>query len=123
LDPYISLTSWFVYQLAHHEPIGKKSDINLHSSSPENTSYFAAQGMASQIFFNNDSPLSNIPLKIVNKERWACWSYFLSGGFSKPALYPKSLSGFLNRVDRYCSLLPKIFAGRCLVTLEKSAHL
>jgi hypothetical protein len=56
-------------------------------------------------------------LHVVHAEAFAAWHYLLSGGFSKPALYPRRALPFLRWLDE--RLPPRIFGGRCLVVLEK----
>lgn len=118
LDPFISILSTPVYGWVHHEPIGKPSDIQLDAAPPTHPGYYAAQGNATHLFFRNCTNLTNIPLNISHRESWSCLEYFLSGGFSKPALIPESCNGFLKLLDRGLSKFPALFAGRCLVTLQ-----
>lgn len=119
LDPYISLTSWPVYHFGHHEPIGRAADIQWDPHPPAQPAYYAAQGNATHIFFRNAIESGHIPLKVSFQERWSCWSYLLSGGFSKPAMYPGILYKTIQLMDRLLSGFPDLFAGRCYVVLEK----
>ena len=50
-EPYISLSSWPVYGLLHHEPIAWKQTINLAAELPRPRDYYAAQGNATRLFF------------------------------------------------------------------------
>jgi hypothetical protein len=54
---------------------------------------------------------------MTRAEAFSAWHYLLSGGFSKPALYPRRALPFLRWLDE--RLPPRIFGGRCLVVLEK----
>jgi len=118
LEPYISLLSSIVYGPLHHEPIGRKADISENDHPPEDHAYYAAQGNATRLFFKESRTIEGF--QIVQKEAFACWAYFLSGGFSKPAIYPKAMLPVMNGVDGILSMLPSFFAGRCVVVLKKA---
>lgn len=118
-DPYISPASWPAYGVFHHEPVAWRKEIDFRSELPRPRAYYAAQGNATRLFFGDLSWLSE-DWKIVGAQRFAAFAYLLSGGFSKPGLYPARLRGLMKMVDRTCSLLPGLFAGRCLVTLRRS---
>ena len=118
LDPYISLSSALVYGPLHHEPIGWKDPISESDEAPDDHAYYAAQGNATRMFFKGDDyPMDG--LEILERKAFSCWGYFLSGGFSKPSMYPKALLPVWNVIDGMLSLCPPLFAGRCLVTLRK----
>jgi SAM-dependent methyltransferase len=116
-DPYISLASWPAYGLFHHEPIAWNQPVNLKETHPRPRHYYAAQGNATRLFFGRQ-PWRPEAWSVLNAERFAAFAYLLSGGFSKPALYPKGLAGFWRGVDRVFSLAPALFGARCLVTLR-----
>lgn len=120
LEPFMSLTSFPVYEFLHPEPVGEASGISLESEAPGDPGYYAAQGNATHIFFNKSIGLSNCPLTVVCTHSWSCWNYLLSGGFSKPAMYPEFCHRWISAVDECLSNFPKVFAGRCLVVLEKT---
>jgi hypothetical protein len=119
LDPYISLTSRPVFHFGHHEPIGRPGDIDHGTAPPAEPGYYAAQGNATHIFFRNAISPPPDGFSIVSRQRWSCWSYLLSGGFSKPAFYPPWFAGVIRAADRILSMSPALFAGRCLVVLQK----
>lgn len=116
-DPYISLASWPAYGIFHHEPVAYTSNIDFRSELPRPRKYYAAQGNATRLFFKNTEWLP-AEWKILNAERFAAFSYLLSGGFSKPALYPASMLKPMRQADQIFSALPQLFGGRCLVTLR-----
>lgn len=118
-DPFISLFSWPIYGLAHHEPVGRARDINWSDKAPDSPGYYAAQGNASFIFFRNASETPFPGFKVEFRDRLACWTYLLSGGFSKPALYPASMKSLLQGLDKILDVCPDVFAGRCHIVLEK----
>jgi hypothetical protein len=46
------------------------------------------------------------------------FAYLLSGGYSKPCVYPASCLGSVQSLDRFLSRWPKLFGARCLVGLR-----
>ncbi len=56
---------------------------------------------------------------IIHIKKMSALSYVLSGGFSKPALYPIRLLPFLKKIEKILDFFPIIFATRVLVVLEK----
>jgi SAM-dependent methyltransferase len=118
-EPYISLVSSIAYGLFHHEPIGWGNEINnARIPVPLPRAYYAAQGNATRLFFKPRRE-GFAPFKILSTERFAAFSYLLSGGFSKPALYPAALGGLISTADGLLSRFPRAFGARCLVVLQK----
>lgn len=117
-EPYISLASRCVYGLFHHEPIGWKTKINSSEALPPAEGYYAAQGNATRIFFRNEHPPFLEDWFIQRAEAFASFSYLLSGGFSKPALYPMGFFPILKRLDCFLSHFPTLLGARCLVALR-----
>jgi SAM-dependent methyltransferase len=119
-DVYVSLTSFPVYHL-HPERVRWRAPIDLSPDPPErDDDYYAAQGNATRMFFRPDVGRALARpdgLKPVLHEAFSAWHYLLSGGFSKPALYPRRALPFLRWLDE--RLPAKLFGGRCLVVLEK----
>lgn len=118
-DPYISLASWPAYGIFHHEPVAWGTPINFASTLPRPRKYYAAQGNATRLFFRNTDWLPKA-WRLERAERFAAFSYLLSGGFSKPSLYPAAALKVMRQADLLCSALPQIFGGRSLVTLKKA---
>jgi SAM-dependent methyltransferase len=116
-EPYISLASYPVYGMLHHEPIGWKESIDLRDFPPHKQDYYAAQGNATRLFFRNEIPGLTNDWKVFHKEAYCTFAYLLSGGYSKPALYPASLLPVVNWIDTRLSRLPGVFAARCLIGL------
>jgi len=114
-DPYISLTGWGAYGAFHHEPVAWNDPIDLRRELPRPRSYYAAQGNATRLFFSN-SPWRPSGWRVESAERFAAFDYLLSGGFSKPALYPTAARSWLRRVDEYLNRWPRLFAARCLIS-------
>ena len=121
-DVYVSPASFLVYQL-HPERVRWRAPIDLSPEPPARDEYYAGQGNATRMFFTNVGRALARPdglkpvLHLVDAEAFSTWHYLLSGGFSKPALYPRRALPFLRWLDE--RLPPKIFGGRCLVVLEK----
>ena len=120
-DPYISLSSWPVYGLLHHEPIGWSTKINFDPEFPAPRDYYAAQGNATRLFFRDQFPNWLAGWSVRHAEAIAGFSYLFSGGFSKPSMYPAACYGLLKGIDSLLSLLPLLFGARCLVAIEPDA--
>jgi len=113
LEPYISLTSAVVYGVLHDEPIAWRAKIETTPA----TEYYAAQGNATRLLFGD---LDWLPgWRVVHREAFSAFGYVFSGGFSKPAFYPRKLLPMFNSVDRALSHFPKLFGARCLIVLAK----
>lgn len=122
-DPSISLLGFLVYGVFHHEPVAWRKKIEWMPENREdpNKDYYAAQGNATRVFAKGSPLISLIEKdwKVIVVKKYADVSYVLSGGFSKPALYPKIFLPVLKIADKILSLFPWIFATRILVVLEK----
>lgn len=123
-DPYISLASFPVYGLLHHEPVALRKPIEQAELAPRPRAYYAAQGNATRLFFapkkERERPTAPQILqgwRIIHVEAFAAFSYLLSGGYSKPAVYPSRLLRALQALDAKLSRWPRLFGGRCLVAL------
>lgn len=121
IEPYISLFGFFVYGLFHHEEIGWFKKIDLSEEKPLKTGYYAAQGNPTRLFFGKTTAAFLKGWKIVERKRFSCMSYVLSGGYSKPSLYPTGFYPMIKKLDSILSRVPSIFAARCLIVLEKTA--
>jgi SAM-dependent methyltransferase len=118
VEPYMSVVSYPVYALLHHEPVALRAGIETRDWCPRPRDYYAAQGNATRLFFRREWGDWPAGWTVVNAEAFATFSYLLSGGFSKPALYPARLRPLVERGDQWLSRWPRLFAGRCLVTLK-----
>ena len=118
LEPYISLLGRIIFGLFHHEPIAMKGKIEWDAPSDWNPSaidYYAAQGNATRIFFQN-MPLSEWSL--ITKTHLSALAYAASGGYSGPQLYPDATYGWALRADEIFKKFPSLFATRCLVVVS-----
>jgi SAM-dependent methyltransferase len=121
-DPYISLASFPVYGLLHHEPVAWKQPIDRSDVLPRPRAYYAAQGNATRVFFPRGATDYHLDgWEIVQAEACAAFSYLFSGGYSKPAVYPAKLLPLFQGVDDTLSRWPKLFGARCLVALKPAA--
>ena len=116
-EPYISASSMAVYGLLHHEPVAWNASINYSDNSPSEGYYYAAQGNATRLFFRIEIEKWLKGWKMFYKRPVVSFSYLLSGGYSKPAMYPETALPILQKLDLMLSHLPSLFAARCLVGL------
>jgi SAM-dependent methyltransferase len=117
-EPYISWCSWAAYGLLHHEPVGWREPINLEATLPRPRDYYAAQGNATRLFFRQELVAWPAGWTVFHREAFSCFYYLLSGGYSKPAMYPAGWLGGLQRTEATLSRWPRAFAGRCLIGLR-----
>jgi SAM-dependent methyltransferase len=121
-EPYVSLAGRLVYGPLHHEPIGFDQPIALdapESWSADRDAYYAAQGNATRLFWKREYPEILKGWDVVARERLGAWSYALTGGYSKPQLYPSALYGVMSSFDRLLELAPQLAALRTLVVLRR----
>ena len=119
-----SILGFVVFGLFHHEPLGMKEPIQWSAPgewNPDTIDYYAAQANASKIFFNQEFKNHLSQWNVKTKERLSAISYVLSGGYSKPQLYPTIAFPMIRVIDRICDALPAFFATRLLVVLEKTS--
>ena len=121
-EPYISLCSFIVYGLFHHEPIGCCKPIDLADTPPHSRAYYAAQGNATRLFFRSEIPDWPNGWEVFYAEAFSCFHYLLSGGYSKPALYPARMLGLIKRMDEKLSGWQRFFAGRALIGLKAQSQ-
>jgi len=117
-EPYISFASWPAYGVAHHEPVAWGKPVSTAATLARPRAYYAAQGNATRAFFRKP-PVFDVPgWNVYHREAFASFSYLLSGGFSRPALYPAGWFDRLRSLDRFLSRWPRCFGARCLVGLR-----
>ena len=122
-EPYISWFSLPVYGLLHPEPIGWRDAINFAEEPHQGRTYYAAQGNATRLFFNQEKPGWPPGWEVFHTEAFASFSYLLSGGFSKPAFYPTAWFAGLRKWDQSLSRWPRLFGARCLVGLRDGVQI
>ena len=116
-EPYISAVSMMVYGLLHHEPVAWNAPINFSDDVPPNDRYYAAQGNATRLFFRRESEKWLKDWNVFHKQLIVSFSYLLSGGYSKPAMYPESMLPLMQKLDTILLTWPSLFAARSLVGL------
>ena len=116
-EPYISASSMAVYGLLHHEPVAWNAPINFSTNRPFDDRYYAAQGNATRLFFRLEMKQWLEGWSVFHKQPIVCFSYLLSGGYSKPAMYPETALPLLQKIDTMLSPMPSLFAARCLIGL------
>jgi SAM-dependent methyltransferase len=122
-EPYVSLAGRVVYGPLHHEPIGFGEPIAPDAPpafSPDRDPYYAAQGNATRVFWHGEYREILDGWDVIARERIGAWPYALTGGYSKPQLYPESMYGVMTAIDRVLELAPALTALRALVVLRKA---
>lgn len=119
LEPYISLSGRIVYGPLHPEPIGQPKDIDWTPQPPKIRRYFAAQGSATWAFFSHHPQPWREHWRLIDATRFSCFAYWGTGGFSGPILFNERIYRWIQKRERILDRWPKVFAGRCLVVLEK----
>jgi SAM-dependent methyltransferase len=121
-EPYVSLAGRLVYGPLHHEPIAFDRPIAAAAPpgfDPNRDGYYAAQGNATRVFWRGESPEVVEGWEVIARERIGAWPYALTGGYSKPQLYPAALYPLLARLDALMALAPSLSALRTLIVLRK----
>jgi SAM-dependent methyltransferase len=121
-DPCMSLAGYLIYGLFHHEPVGAGKPIEWLSPEgwkPRTDTYYAAQGNASRVFFGGAYAALLRDWIVVFRRRFSAFSYVLSGGYSKPQMYPDSWYSLMKAADTVLNAMPVFFATRLLVALER----
>jgi SAM-dependent methyltransferase len=117
-EPYVSLASWPVYGLLHHEGIGWRRPISLAEELPRPRDYYTGQGNATRLIFCKEIPGWPQGWDVLHAEAFSCFHYLLSGGYAKPAMYPARWLDAFRRLDVAVSHWPQLFGGRCLIGLR-----
>jgi SAM-dependent methyltransferase len=119
-EPYISWFSFPAYGLFHHEPVAWRKPLSRADTAPQPRDYYAAQGNATRLFFRHELPGWPEGWRPFHAEAFSSFAYLLSGGYSRPALYPARWLPVMLKLDRRLSRWPRLFAARCLVGLERN---
>lgn len=122
LEPYISWVSWLVYSWLHPEPVNLKENVlAIRQANPFRQPFDGNQAVATILFqrqfeeFQRRYP----DLEMISRRRLACLVYPLSGGFSRPALFPEWMFKSLMMLDRSLETWSSLFAFRLLAVLQK----
>ncbi len=122
-EPCVSLLGRLVYGALHDEPLALGEPIQWSPPadwSPRRVDYYAAQGNASRVFLNRELDLAESGWRTLRVRRLSAVSYVLSGGYSKPQLYPNRAYPLMRGLDRLCDRIPALFATRLLAVLERA---
>ena len=122
LEPCVSFLGLAVYGAFHREPLGLYRDIQWYSKTNddlERQSYYAAQGNAYRIFRHHRFRSHLGGWRQIEKKRMAAFAYVLSGGYSKPQLFPEGALPLITKIEKLLNKAPLLFATRLLVVLEK----
>jgi SAM-dependent methyltransferase len=118
---------WFarvVFALCHHEPLGFDKSIEWDTPAdfdPNDQSYYAAQGNAWRVAMRGEGMEHLRGWKMVAVKPQPAWSWLLCGGLRGPQLYPRFTLPVMRALDWLLRPLPRLFAARLLVVLEKEA--
>ncbi len=121
-DPSMSALGFLIYGIFHHEPVGWFRKIHWEAPSdfePWSTAYYAAQGNAEKVFFSKNYQDYMADWKVIYKIKLPALSYVLSGGYSKPQLFPWLKSDTIEKIEKVIKHLPILFSTRALVVLQK----
>jgi len=117
-EPFISMASYPVFGLFHHEPVGMRHPFDLSEVTPPSR-YYAAQGSATRLFFRGQCRELLAGWNVTHLEAFSAFAYLFSGGYSKPAMYPAAVLPAWMRMDRMLSRWPRVFGARCLVEIQR----
>ncbi len=121
-DPSMSALGFMVYGIFHHEPVGWFRKIQWDAPSgfePWSAAYYAAQGNVEKVFFSKKYQRCLADWKILSRKKLPALSYVLSGGYSKPQLFPSLKPDTLDKIEKVLAHLPGLFSTRALVVLQK----
>lgn len=121
-EPAMGLLGRVVFGLFHHEPLGFGQELRWEAPagfSAEKAGYFAAQASASRIFGRGEHAGGLAAWNVREIQYYSGLAYLGSGGFRGPQLYPQFMLPCLRGLDRLLAKMPRLFAARMLVVLEK----
>ncbi len=122
MEPGLGILGRFIYEWLHVEPVGKPQEITWEAPtgwSSNDMDYYAAQGNATWIFRQRRFENKLGQWNIIEVKEIAALAYAASGGYSGPQLYPTNAHPLIKSVEKILQPLPKLFATRLLVVLEK----
>jgi len=121
-DPCLSLFGLLVYGVFHHEAVALTRPILWMAPlgwKPEAQNYFAAASQAVRLFLMQKYRPLLAQWYLHCVYRWTALEYVLSGGYSKPQLYPTRALPLVRRISQCMDVCPALFATRMLAVLEK----
>lgn len=121
-DPSISMFGYMIYGLLHHEPVAITKKIRWKAENPFDpwkAPYYAAQGNAERVFFGKKFLPNLDEWNIIEKQKYSALPYILSGGYSKPQMFPSKSLPNIKAIEKVMDHFPRIFSTRLLVVLQK----
>lgn len=122
-EPAMSMTGFLVYGLFHHEPVAWFKKIQWEAPAgfnPWTSAYYAAQGNAERIFYSGNYKGEFKNWEIICRRKFSALAYVLSGGYSKPQLFPSKHYTLVKQMEKALEHLPGLFSTRLLVTIQKN---
>jgi SAM-dependent methyltransferase len=121
-DPCLSLLGLLVYGVFHPEAVSLFKPLQWLAPpdwSPKGQCYYASSSQAARLFLMTKYRPLLSQWRIHSIRRWTALEYVLSGGYSRPQLYPTRALPLLHRISQFMDSCPALFATRMLVVLEK----
>lgn len=122
MEPYVSWSSFFVYQFLHDEGMAWRVDPFKMSASQRAKNPFSGNQAIPTLMFKKyrHQFIASFPqLKIIREERMDFLIYPLSGGFHAPSLCPLFLWYCLEYLERLLQPLNRYMAFRLFLVIEK----
>jgi SAM-dependent methyltransferase len=124
VEPYVSVFSYLIYKLFHHEETTWKLD--LESVKLKNDKPFDGDQGISRTLFRTKKRISNLKETLnyevsVEKQLISCVSFFATGGLTDPLKTPKYIMSVLVKFDSFLpQFILRFCASRILVVISKS---
>jgi SAM-dependent methyltransferase len=123
VEPYVSVFSYFIYKIFHHEDTSWRIDLNTLAEKV-NEPFEGNQGISKELFKNEKRKskfLQSIDSKIeVEIELISFLSFFATGGLSKPLKTPRKLISVFIKIERKMpQVLFKMLASRIFIVIKK----
>ena len=121
-EPAASWVGRLVYDFCHHEPVAVRDPITWDAPAgfrAADADYYAAQGSATRLFWWGEGHQRLSGWRLREVRPLSSFDYFASGGFSGPQLGGRFLHGLMRCLDFITAPLPRVFAARLLIVLEK----
>ena len=119
IEPWATTFSKFIYKNFHHENFDEKSNWKIIGKGRMSD----ANGALPWIIFSRDrSRFSKMfpNLKIISIKPHTPFKYLVSGGLSKPQLFPTSFYSMLDKLEKFLLPLNKYFAMFATTVIVKT---
>lgn len=123
IEPWVSPASWAIYRFLHQEAMVFTKDIEKSSIWQDDKDPFEGNlAMTNNLFPLNRNHHKGYQLwfHLRRIERFSFVAYPLSGGLSKPALYPTVLLPLLHSIEKLLGPLAALLAFRAFIVLQKN---